>query len=95
MGVFSNPANKPAKPVTAWFCKVGHHLGTIKQKISKPLCGLLTDLVYRICPEKAILEKLLTIYDRRGLNKPCQRNVRPFKPLIEWAFADAEPREPA
>jgi len=39
MGVFSNPANKPAQPVTAWFCKVRHHLGTTKQKISKPLRG--------------------------------------------------------
>lgn len=39
MGVFSNSMNKPAQPVTAWFCKVRHHLVTTKQKISKPLRG--------------------------------------------------------
>ena len=39
MGVLSNQTHQPASPVTAWFCKVGHHLGTTKQKISKPLCG--------------------------------------------------------
>ena len=47
MGICSNPANKAAYPVTAWFCKVGHHLGTTKQKNSKPLCGLLITLVYQ------------------------------------------------
>lgn len=39
MGVFSNPANKPAQLVTACFCKAQHHLGTTKQKISKLLRG--------------------------------------------------------
>lgn len=32
--------------MTAWFCKVGQHLCTTKQKNCKPLCGPLAVLVY-------------------------------------------------
>ena len=39
--------------MTAWFCKVGHHLGATKYKISKPLSSLLMSKAYHTFPETA------------------------------------------
>lgn len=75
--------------MTAWFCKVGHHLGTTKQKNSKPLYGLLTALVYYTLPETA---RDRTEFSGRGWHRERTWTNRVFQTLTKWASADAEPR---